>query len=107
MNSSKHLSFSRESGVKLEAFLNWFRQAVAHKAEKCANIAQLIKLGNGFPNQPGNITDYFYTRASFCSPELQRLLHFPRLRTNLSDYHSDQEIQLILDQNQLKCLETF
>ncbi|KAG5591763.1 hypothetical protein H5410_042277 [Solanum commersonii] len=84
-NTAQWASFTRglTTGVNLEAFPEWFRQAVSHKAEKlsyqlcgnlsnilqeylygnfdevkslyidqCADIAQLIKLGNGLPNQP-------------------------------------------------------
>ncbi|KAK4364987.1 hypothetical protein RND71_016345 [Anisodus tanguticus] len=84
-NATKGASFFRglATGVKLEVFPNWFRQAVARKAEKlsyqlceslsnileeyhhgnfdgvkflyidqCADIAQLIKLGNGLPDKP-------------------------------------------------------
>nr|BAD16724.1 CC-NB-LRR protein [Solanum tuberosum] len=84
-NAAQQASFTRglTTGVNLEAFPEWFRQAVSHKAEKlsyqfcgnlsnilqeylygnfdevkslyidqCADIAQLIKLGNGLPNQP-------------------------------------------------------
>ncbi|WMV42695.1 hypothetical protein MTR67_036080 [Solanum verrucosum] len=83
-NAPQEASFTRglATGVKLEAFPEWFRQAVAHKVEKlsyqlcgnlsnilqeyhhgnfdgvkslyvdqCADIAQLIKLGNELPNQ--------------------------------------------------------
>ncbi|KAJ8555428.1 hypothetical protein K7X08_012924 [Anisodus acutangulus] len=84
-NATKGASFFRglATGVKLEVFPNWFRQAVARKAEKlsyqlcgnlsnileeyhhgnfdgvkflyidqCADISQLIKLGNGLPDKP-------------------------------------------------------
>lgn len=84
-NATQGASFTRglATGVELQAFPEWFMQAVAHKAEKrsyqlCENlsnilqeyhhgnfdgvkslyvdqfadIAQLIKLGNGLPDQP-------------------------------------------------------
>ncbi|XP_055822146.1 uncharacterized protein LOC129890668 [Solanum dulcamara] len=83
--ATQGVSFTRvlATGVKLEAFPEWFRQAVAGKVEKlsyqlcenlsnileeyhhgnfdvvkslyvdqCADVAQLIKLGNGSLNQP-------------------------------------------------------
>ncbi|KAJ8531320.1 hypothetical protein K7X08_026754 [Anisodus acutangulus] len=54
------------------------------------------------------LTDFYTQEASLCCPELQRLnvKDCQRLETNLSDYHSDQDIQLI-PEKQLKRLETF
>ncbi|KAH0649350.1 hypothetical protein KY285_034598 [Solanum tuberosum] len=54
------------------------------------------------------LTDFFTRKASFRCPELKRLYKkdCKRYRTSLSNYHSDQEIQQI-PENQLKHLEIF
>ncbi|XP_059275115.1 probable disease resistance protein At4g27220 [Lycium ferocissimum] len=95
--------------------------------EDCSSLEQVIgdhKDGNGVHEAPedmilprlrdlvlGNLPclTHFYTQKAYLRcPELQRLhvKDCQRLRTNLSDYHSDQEIQLI-PEKQLKRLETF